>query len=367
MNVRRFEHPKKHRFWEVYWEGAAIEVVSGRIGTSGRASELLPDRIAAEIAARLSEGFEEVVPDLVKDQAAPSAEPPAELMARVLEAPDDDQPRMVLADWLQQQGDPRGELIAVQLEAAQTPPGKTVPKRLRDREEHLLAMFRARWLPDATGADVSFVRGFADRVKLEMPVDVALLERVVAASPLLRTLVVAPPKSHWQYVWRVIPLELLQTFSGIFLGGVGIGDEHVAEFAALDLPRLDRLGMRSMTILPSSWKRLAGRTWRALDLHHNNLGKRGVEYLVARDRQTLEALDLGSNEIGDEGLKMLASIPMPALRTLSLKRSKLTPKALPYLERFRQLRVLDISHNNLQDAYVREVLPGVRLTGKKTT
>jgi uncharacterized protein (TIGR02996 family) len=365
MNVRRFEHPTKHRFWEVYWEGDAAEILAGPIGTSGRASQVAGTAVPGEIAKKLREGFEEVVPDLVKDKAAPSAEPPPALMQRVLEDPDDDQPRMVLADWLQQQGDPRGELIAVQLEAAQTPAGKIVPKRLRDREEHLLAAFRTRWLPDSIGADVKFSRGFADTVKLEMPIDVALLERVVAASPLLRTLVVAPPKSRWQRVWEAMPLALLQRFSGLFLGGVAVEDEHVAAFAALDLPRLERLGLRSMTILPSSWKRLAGRTWRELDLHHNSLGRRGIEYLVARERSTLEALDVGSNEIGDDGVKLLASIPMPALRTLSLKRSKLTPKCLPHLARFPQLRMLDISHNTLDDAYVREALPGVKLAGKK--
>jgi hypothetical protein len=213
---------------------------------------------------------------------------------------------------------------------------------------------------------VKFVRGFADSVKLEMPIDVALLVRVIAASPLLRTLVIAPPHGQWQRLWDVVPPHLLQRFSGIFMTGVGCDDEHVAKFAALDLPRLDRIGMRSMTLLPSAWKRLASRAWRELDLHHNNLGRRGVEYLVARERSTLEVLDLGSNEIGDEGVKLLAQIPMPALRSLSLRRSKLTPKCLPALERFTQLRVLDISHNTLDAAYVREVLPGVRLAGKKS-
>ncbi len=40
----------------------------------------------------------------------------AELLQRILEAPEDQGPRLVYADWLQQMGDPRGEFISVQCE-----------------------------------------------------------------------------------------------------------------------------------------------------------------------------------------------------------------------------------------------------------
>ena len=379
MNVRRFEHPTQNRFWEVYWDLFEVEFVSGRIGSNGRADrrELTSpiacgELIAREIKARVLEGFEEVVPDLVKEQAAPTATPPPALVQRILEAPDEDQPRMVLSDWLQQQGDPLGELIAVQLEAARTPAGKTVPKRLRDREDSLLASFRARWLPNTIGADVRFVRGFAESVKLELPVDRELLDRVIELAPLLRTLVIAPPRDSWRWqnrrVWELASSRALQRLRGLHMGGFQIDDAGIAAFAASgDLARLDRLGMRSMQIMPSMWKRIAMRVWRELDLHANSLGARGVEYFVMADRRELRALDLGSNEIGDAGVQLLASIEMPALRTLSLRRSKLTAKCMPALARFAQLRTLDISHNKLDEAEVREALPDVRIITKSKT
>src|SRR5207237_10621860 len=37
------------------------------------------------------------------------------LLRAALDAPDDDAPRLIYADWLQQRGDPRGEFIALQL------------------------------------------------------------------------------------------------------------------------------------------------------------------------------------------------------------------------------------------------------------
>ena len=36
----------------------------------------------------------------------------------VLENPDDDTPRLIYADWLEERGDPRGEFIRVQCELA---------------------------------------------------------------------------------------------------------------------------------------------------------------------------------------------------------------------------------------------------------
>ena len=41
----------------------------------------------------------------------------AELLAQIIASPDNDGPRLVFADWLDQRGDPRGELIHVQCPA----------------------------------------------------------------------------------------------------------------------------------------------------------------------------------------------------------------------------------------------------------
>jgi uncharacterized protein (TIGR02996 family) len=175
----------------VYWEATDVEVVSGAIGSNGRAKQYdfashldCKQFVEREILKRTKDGFEEVVPEVVQSQKAPRAEPPPALLARIVEAPDDDQPRMVYADWLQQQGDPLGELIAVQLEIARA---ESPPKSLRDREDNLLGNYRARWLPGIVGLDVTFVRGFVDTVKVELPFERAMLDRVVEVAPLIRT------------------------------------------------------------------------------------------------------------------------------------------------------------------------------------
>lgn len=82
----------------------------------------------------------------------------AELLAAIYAAPDDDAPRAVYADWLQQRGDPRGELIALQLLRAQ---GGGTPEQA-DREHELLAAHGAGWLAPLPISEVGvrFERGF---------------------------------------------------------------------------------------------------------------------------------------------------------------------------------------------------------------
>jgi uncharacterized protein (TIGR02996 family) len=345
MKVRRFEHVAKHRFWEIYWDDAEVEFVSGKIGTNGRATR--PARTVSledEIAKRLREGYEEVVPEIVKNQTAPRVEIPEALMKRVLEAPDDDQPRMVVADWLQQQGDPLGELIAVQLEIARL---DVVPKSLRDREENLLVAFRPRWLP--VGANVDFVRGFADTVKLELPFERELLDQVVDVSPLLRTIVFAFPRDiyRWQLrrPWEDASLRALQHVTGLHMGGFETDDAGVDSLLALDLPRLDRLAMRSMALRPSHVKKLATRNWRELDLHANAVGNRGIDALAGQSN--LAVLDVGSNGVTDAGALVLAALP---LERLSLRRSQLA--RVP--GKFPVLRSLDLSCCDLSPKYFAE-------------
>jgi uncharacterized protein (TIGR02996 family) len=82
---------------------------------------------------------------------------PAELFAAVYANPDDDGPRAVLADLLQEQGDPRGEFIALQLARGRG------GKRSR-RESELLKKHGREWLgaiaPALPKDGVVFERGF---------------------------------------------------------------------------------------------------------------------------------------------------------------------------------------------------------------
>src|SRR4051794_9100035 len=83
----------------------------------------------------------------------------------IREAPEDNVPRLIYADWLSEQSDPvlvaRGELIRVQCQLAGLPESAPRREHLLQREAGLLRRFRHRWWRNRfycrTGP---YVRGF---------------------------------------------------------------------------------------------------------------------------------------------------------------------------------------------------------------
>jgi uncharacterized protein (TIGR02996 family) len=114
----------------------------------------------------------------------------SQLVADVIASPDDDAPRLVYADWLQERGDPRGELIALQCElaradAADERPGRTRP--LRARVAELIAAHHAVWLDplfEICAGYYELRRGFVEHLAImQHEIDAV---RLHAAAPLLR-------------------------------------------------------------------------------------------------------------------------------------------------------------------------------------
>jgi uncharacterized protein (TIGR02996 family) len=64
------------------------------------------------------------------------------MLHAVYAAPDEDAPRLVYADWLQERGDPRGELIALQFARLRREP----TRHALARERSLLKLHRRTWL-----------------------------------------------------------------------------------------------------------------------------------------------------------------------------------------------------------------------------
>jgi uncharacterized protein (TIGR02996 family) len=84
----------------------------------------------------------------------------------IRDASDDDTPRLIYADWLEEHGDPHGEFIRVQCELARI--GRDDPRRtaLAAREQELWVRHKAVWAGPyncySTLAPTFFVRGFAN-------------------------------------------------------------------------------------------------------------------------------------------------------------------------------------------------------------
>jgi uncharacterized protein (TIGR02996 family) len=96
-------------------------------------------------------------------------------LGAIIETPDDDLPRMVYADWLTDQGDPRGEFIHVQCLLGQMTEEDPRRPQLEAREGELLGRHQDGWLGPLRRllSRWTFRRGFLDTVAVPAGVHLA--------------------------------------------------------------------------------------------------------------------------------------------------------------------------------------------------
>jgi uncharacterized protein (TIGR02996 family) len=213
---------------------------------------------------------------------------PAEVFLRdIVEHPDDDTPRLIFADWLEEHGDPaRGEFIRVQVQLA----AGSVSLRLKQREQELLRENAVRWL----GGWISklqrwlFRRGFLEQVRCRashfLQHDGLIDREPLAQVSLQRTAGVLDNLAASPLLGRLTGLDLSYNF---------LGDAGVAVLASS--AHLGRL--------------------RVLRLAHNSLRSRSAE-ILARTLflSQLQLLDLSGNNISGPGREQLLSRYGPAVR-----------------------------------------------------
>ncbi|MDQ3335286.1 MAG: WGR domain-containing protein [Myxococcota bacterium] len=129
---RYFE--RGNEFWEARVSYCTVKMRFGKQGTRGQSTNegFRTDAdtqagLERFISKKLKEGFTERVGPVVVTSSIEARKNPA-LEKAILANPDDADAYMVYADWLQDQGDPRGELIALQ-----TGGKKAAAKKLLDQ------------------------------------------------------------------------------------------------------------------------------------------------------------------------------------------------------------------------------------------
>jgi uncharacterized protein (TIGR02996 family) len=234
----------------------------------------------------------------------------------VCEHPDEDGPRLVFADWLDEHGDPgRAELIRVQCELARLAEGDAARPALEERERQLLRAHRASWRresPDWAGY-IEFHRGF----------------------PAVAELSAADFLNQSAELRQMIPLE-----------GVILTDAKplIGELAASPaLTGLRSLALEECGLDESDARALAGSPYltelTALNLAGNPIGARGARALsVCLWLARVEWLDLSRSRIWGEGVAALAESPyLRRIETLILSGVTLFSLGAPALARSEHL------------------------------
>jgi uncharacterized protein (TIGR02996 family) len=299
----------------------------------------------------------------------------------ICENADDDAPRLIFADWLDEHGEPeRAEFIRLQCRLASM--GEEDPQRpaLEKREAQIWRKNARRWQakqPRLTGVKWGkSERGWPASVELDGVARFCThAARIVAAAPVRRLflrnvtpaslpdLAVAPSLARFhtlelwgtQADWAAEMRSLLEsphlgTLRGLILRFSSLGLPGVRLIAACPrLGSLSTLGLSQQVTDPKCVAALATSPHLAsltrLDLSSCPFGPAGVRALTASTRFTrLEALDLSYDRLGLDGLRvLLRARHLPALTELNLERNHLGDAgaaelaASPWVSRLTQL------------------------------
>jgi uncharacterized protein (TIGR02996 family) len=214
----------------------------------------------------------------------------------ILEDPDDDTPRLVYADWLEERGNPRGEFIRIQCQLANLPENDRKRNPLEERSVQLLQQHRSDWLGRLRSLAFvwGFRRGFPEEATIAARSFLQDASTIFKLAPLrlLRLVGTAAVLS------RIVACRNLRRLAALHFTDNGLGDAGIAVLA--DSPHLQRLA--------------------TLRLRNNHIHDAGAESIAASTHLSgLTTLDLSGNQISDAGVMALAgSANLSGLTTLLL-------------------------------------------------
>jgi uncharacterized protein (TIGR02996 family) len=215
-------------------------------------------------------------------------------LADILAHPDDDAPRLIYADCLEENGDPeRAEFIRLQCKLEKMTEGDPCCPELEGREQELLTANEQAWAKPLRSMVKSwqFRRGFIEWVQM-------------TAARFLR---------HGGFLLRFAPVRSVS-----FLGEVGArlsklaSSPYLARLSELDMVKVGLSGEGTQVLASSAY--LANLT--SLYLSGNDIGDLGAAALASSPHlANLTRLNLNGNRIGAEGAAALASSPYLAKLT----------------------------------------------------
>jgi uncharacterized protein (TIGR02996 family) len=268
------------------------------------------------------------------------------LLAAIAANPEEDTPRLVYADWLDEHDQPiRAEFIRVEVAVKRLAELPTIEqarqihlfRRGQELLDHHLADLVGPLATDLGYFDVVFDRGFVAELELDAERLLKHAEAIAALNPL--PVITVRDVARW--------LEMETAIAGPL---------HLATAIEMQPERWDEPTALSAAGVAA---RLAGRgPWRRLrrlDLDHCGVGDVGVAAVAggpgADDFPALSDLNLSANDITDTGVRLLVASPLwPRLRKLVLVGNPLggdTPGVLAAAAATSHITFLDLRHANI--------------------
>lgn len=252
----------------------------------------------------------------------------------IKENPDDDTPRLIFADWLEERDDPRGSLIRVQCELASTSYFDERRKELKKHETEVMGQVARMW-PDPLSSLIDqyeYQRGL---------LWVGCSAGKLVAAPVDEVI----HDEAWAWVeglvlWKIQPAHLGPLANSPLLRRIltlNLYGNRIGQAGAQALARSPWLGFLT-----------------TLRLGNNFIGAGGAEALASSEAMPrLRELYLPGNSLGDEGVEILAASPaMRNLRRLNLANNVITrrgARALAASSILTNLERLDVRDNSIRD------------------
>ncbi len=263
----------------------------------------------------------------------------AAFLADICEHPDDEAPRLVYADWLDEHGQAeRAEFIRVECELEHTEEYSPRWRQLSARQLALIRAHKKEWVKPLKGWTYSthFRRGFVETVMVNEKRFTTRAAELFRLTP-VRT--VQFTRLYPLYTGQHVPAVTLEALAAVpelrRLSGLSFANQHLTDdglqtfLAAADLRNLTGLTLDTCRLTAAGLAALAAAPGlaglRRLSVSLNNLGDSAVTALARAPTFRLETLNLTSNRITDAGAYTLATSPsLAGLRKLTLWGNQLT-------------------------------------------
>lgn len=240
----------------------------------------------------------------------------------ILTNPQDDAPRLVYADWLEERGDPRGQFIRLQCEAERLPASFDRDDLLYEAKL-LRREYGKKWDREVRKqvGRFEYRRGFIEHVSMKVGKFVEKADQFLNLAPIHS----AKLRMDRDRVGDLASCPSLRRLERLSLNSVGMAAKRAPEF----------FGSEHFSQLTH------------LDLGNNNLGKKGIQVLVERARfDQLCGLCVDGNNLQDQGVEILMQwSALEQVRSLKLSSNHMgrgglvALAACPYLKSLKELRL----------------------------